>query len=153
MINALDTELILSTLSKVEISREEDLTSLATSLNTSEPLFMDTETTRLYGGIRLVQLYQIHWELPMVFDLSLTSLQNLYGIIKDCHVVFHNISFDTACFENDLGLETIAFRKFDDTLILAKLALFDKLESFSLDSCFELLCKTDIYELALNHFH
>lgn len=153
MLDALDIELIIDTLDRVSISSATDFNTLTNNLDVSKPVFVDTETTRLYGGIRLVQLNQEHWSLPMVFDTKTTPLDELYAIIKDCHVVFHNISFDTACFENDLGLDSIAFKKFDDTLILAKLALFDELDSFSLDSCFELLCKTDIYEIVLKHFN
>lgn len=152
MINALDIDLILETLDRVSVS--SNLAILSSQLDLSKPLFIDTETTRLYGGIRLVQMFQEHWELPLIYDIKTTSLAALYGIIKDCHVVFHNISFDTACFENDLDLDELAFKEFDDTLILAKLALFNRLDnSFSLDSCFELLCKSDIYAAVLSHFN
>lgn len=143
---------ILKKLDKVAI--EATLAKLQSLLDVKAPLYLDTETTQLYASIRLVQMYQAHWDVPLVFDTQNlnTPLHSIYNIIKDCKVVFHNVSFDAACFANDLNIKEMPFKNFNDTLILAKLALFNLLESFSLDSCFELLAGYDVYEKVLKYY-
>lgn len=157
MTNVRDLASILEALNKVTI--EENFVNLKAQLDINKPLYLDTETTQLYASIKLVQLYQEHWNVPLVFDVRLnpnTSLKSLHTLIKDCFVVVHNISFDIACLMNDLELNVLPFKDFDDTLVLAKLALFHKLTSFSLDSCFELVTGFDVYDEVLNaykHLH
>lgn len=149
---ALEFQDIVKVLNRVVI--EQSFEKLLKQLDSKQPLWIDTETTQLYASIRLVQMHQTHWSEPLVFDTQIqsTPLVDLYSIIKDCQVIFHNISFDAACFANDLNIKEMPFKNFDDTLILAKLALYKKLESFSLDSCFELIVGYDVYEKVLKHF-
>lgn len=124
--------------------RMNDLSFLDSSLEASAPLFIDTETCFLYKGIRLVQMFQKGWSEVLVCDTLHTTLHTLYTKIKNAHVVFHNYSYDAACFIEDLGLHSNPFETFDDTLLLSRIAFPEK-ESFSLDSCFTYVYGFDVY--------
>lgn len=142
---------VIELLDRVEISTDPRI--LDNLIDINKPIFLDTETTELYRGIRLVQLYQPHWDIPLVFDIRDCSLSAIYERLEGLKVVCHNISFDAACFENDLNIINGAFKNFDDTLLLAKLSLYRELDEFSLDKCFEYLCNYDVYGSVLMHFN
>lgn len=114
------------------------------NLDMSKPLFCDTETKQLYSKMWLFQMYQEHWEEPLL--LRGEDIIKAYEEVKDCHTVWHNYSYDGAVFCNDLDVAENPFKNFDDTLLLARLVFYDKLDSFSLDSCLEYVCGFDIYE-------
>lgn len=95
-------------------------------------LYMDTETIGLYGRIRLVQIYQSHWDKVVIFDTFNTPLSEIVDLIKDCPLVLHNGFYDFRCF-NKAGFE---LHDFDDTFLLGRLE-YPSLESFSLDSMLE----------------
>lgn len=125
----------------------KDLDVLRSKLNASKPLFLDTETTCLYKNMTLCQLMQEGWEVPLLYCVANNKprLQELYSIIKDAHVVCHNYSFDGEVFRNDLNLDSNPFKRFDCTLLLAKLLLFRELEGYSLDNCLRLVNGFDAY--------
>lgn len=112
--------------------------------DTSKILVLDTETIRLYSGIKLVSIY--HNGKVFVLDTKKVALIDIYEAIKDCPIIMHNASYDIACFMNDLDLKTTAFERFEDTLILAKLGLYRFIDSFSLDECAKYVIGSDIYE-------
>lgn len=116
-------------------------------INKEKPLFVDTETNQLYAKIRLVQLYQEEWVEPILVDIRDNSLVELYELIKDAWVVFHNYSYDSVCFVNDLpyGKNYDPFQKWDDTLILSRLRFWEELDSFTLGSCFKKVMGYDPY--------
>lgn len=114
------------------------------NLDVSKPLFCDTETKQLYSKMWLFQMYQEHWEKPLLFRGE--DIAKAYEEVKDCHTIWHNYSYDGAVFCNDLGIKENPFKNFEDTLLLARLVFYDKLDSFSLDSCLEYVCGFDIYE-------
>ena len=115
------------------------------NLNTQEPLYCDTETNQFFSKIRLVQVFQEHWDEAQLFDIRDVDLEELYLEMKQCTTVWHNYAYDAACFVNDLELEENPFPFFEDTLILAKLGLYNKIESNSLDSCLEYVHGYDVY--------
>lgn len=119
---------------------------MSIELDSSKPVFVDTETAFLYSGIRLVQLYQEGLEKAVVLDTREVELSSIYGLLKDKHVVFHNYCYDASCFANDLGLKENPFKNFDDTLLLSRQAFVDKLDLFSLDKCLEFVHGFDVYE-------
>lgn len=123
---------------------------LRKSLDLSKPLFLDTETTALYKNCTLVQTMQEGWEHPLLVFVNPSfkdaqKLIDVYEAIKEAHIVCHNYSFDGEVFRHDLGLECNPFKNFDCTLLLAKLLLFDKLDTFSLDKCLEYTLGYDVY--------
>ena len=115
------------------------------NLKTTEPLYCDTETNQFFSKIRLVQVFQEHWDEPQLFDVRDASLKKLYSEMKKCTTVWHNYSYDAACFCNDLGIKENPFPFFEDTLILSRLSLYKHLESFSLDKCLEYVHGYDVY--------
>lgn len=120
-------------------------TYFSKNFDATQPLFADTETNYLYKGIRLVQLYQAHWDSVVVFDVRDVKLSSIYAAIKGAHIVFHNICYDAACFQEDLNINVCPFGSFDDTLLLARQAFAYNLEYFSLDRCFEYIYGYDVY--------
>lgn len=95
-------------------------------------LYMDTETIGLYGKIRLVQLYQSHWDKVIIFDTYKTKLKEVVNLIKECPLVLHNGFYDLRC----LYLHGFDLYNFEDTFLLGRLH-YAKLESFALDSMLE----------------
>ena len=125
--------------------RLNDTQYFSANLDLSKPLFADTETNFLYRGIRLVQLFQEHWDSVVIFDTRVVKLQDVYNVIRSAHTVFHNICYDAVCFQEDLNIPYCPFERFDDTLLLARQALAYELDSFSLDSCFAHVYGEDVY--------
>lgn len=121
-----------------------NLDELLKRLDYSRPLFLDTETNYLYKGIRLVQMYQDFWPSVLVFDIRDFALEKLYSVIKDAHVVAHNYTYDASCFIEDLKLAHNPFKRFEDTLLLARIFNPEQ-EAFSLDACFEYVYGYDVY--------
>lgn len=101
-------------------------------IDTEKYLYVDTETIGLYGKIRLVQIYQSHWDKVKIFDTNETSIQDIFNLIKHHQLVFHNGCYDIMCFMLNLQLTENPF-KWDDTFLAGRLQ-FPELESFSLDS-------------------
>lgn len=113
--------------------------------NPEEPLFLDTETCALFNGIRLIQIFQRAWSEVLVYDIQESNIDLLYEKLKNYNVIIHNAAFDLACFVEDLNLQTTPFEKFEDTLLLSRIAFPEK-DSFSLDSCFIYAYGYDVYE-------
>lgn len=122
------------------------MTTLKTNLDLSKPLFCDTETNHFFSSIKLFQCYQEHWSTALVFDIAKYNLLEIYELIKECKTVWHNYSYDAACFCNDLGIKENPFPDFEDTLILSRLTLYPYLEFYSLDDCLAYACGFDPYE-------
>lgn len=119
---------------------------LKNTLDPSKPLFCDTETNHFFSSIKLFQCYQEHWSEALVFDIAEYSLQEIYSLVKGCKSIWHNYSYDAACFCNDLGIKENPFPDFEDTLILSRLTLYPYLEYYSLDDCLKYACGFDPYE-------
>jgi DNA polymerase-1 len=121
------------------------MSNIIKNLDTSQPLYCDTETNQFFSKIRLVQVFQEHWDEAQLFDIRDVNLRDVYEDMKQCTTVWHNYSYDGACFCNDLGIKENPFPFFEDTLILSKLTLYKYLESFSLDNCLEYVHGYDVY--------
>lgn len=122
-----------------------DLETFALWGKPEEPLFCDTETCILYGQIRLVQVFQRGWPQVLVFDISSIPLREVLQLLKHYNVIFHNAAYDITCFMEDLHLKVNPFERFDDSLLLARIAFVDK-DAFSLDACLSYVHGYDIYE-------
>ena len=128
------------------------LGDLRNIFDVSKPLAIDTETTGLYRGIRLVQMFQSHWPTPMVFDVRDCNLKDIFDVVKDGTWIIHNAPFDLQCFLADLNHSKCEVADFEDTLLLAKLVWADKEIGFSLDDCFAYILGFDVYDFVLNHY-
>lgn len=123
--------------------------SLVTDLDTIKIdndayLYCDVETEQLYSKIRLVQLYQSSWEKVIMIDVKQVPLIDIYMLIKDAKVVWHNGHYDMSCFIVDLG-SFATFKNWDDTFLAGRLALAH-LESFSLDDMLTAVLRFDPYK-------
>lgn len=119
-----------------------DLDSI--TLDKEAYLYCDVETEELYSKIRLVQLYQSSWEDVVMIDTRQVNLMDIYQLIKDYKVVWHNGHYDMTCFIKDLG--TFAtFKNWDDTFLAGRLVLAH-LEFFSLDCMLEAVLRKDPYK-------
>ena len=61
---------VVSDLASVEIDNERYV-------------YCDTETIGLYGEIRLVQIFQSHWDKVKIFDTRQTQLQDIFNLLQD----------------------------------------------------------------------
>lgn len=103
-------------------------------------LYLDTETIGLYGRVRLVQLYQSHWDSVMIIDAYQTDLSLLDSVLRDCHLVLHNGIYDVTC----LAKEGVTISDYEDTFLLGRLHYIN-LDSFSLDSMLTAVLGSDPY--------
>lgn len=103
------------------------------SIDIEKYLYVDTETIGLYEEIRLVQIFQSHWDRVVIFDTRDTNLAEIFELIKDKQLVFHNGCYDIMCFIRNLKLESNPFKTWEDTFLLGRLR-YPHLESFSLDT-------------------
>lgn len=117
------------------------------NIDSSKPLFCDTETMKSYKGICMFQCMQAHWEKALVFLIkdAEKDLLPIYLKIKDCNVIFHNFSYDAASFANDLKLVECPFKKFEDTFYLARCIFWDN-EYFNLEECYRRIFGFSPYE-------
>ena len=124
-------------------------------LDTEAPLYIDVETHKTsYEDVRTVQLFQKGWPRAVIFDTNHYTIQSLYDVIKDFHVVAHMSTMELSCFQNDLKPSGVPwreyypdnpFKKFSDTFLLARQALFRHVDGFSLDKVAAYIHGTDHY--------
>lgn len=99
------------------------LEELSASLDSTQPVYLDTETSKLGSQIRLVQVYQEHWEQVLLFDTVDTSVSVLWFILVDKHLVLHNGWYDFGCFIKDMPKGAFELpERWDDTFYLSRLA-------------------------------
>ena len=99
------------------------------------PVMLDIETHKKnFSDIRTVQLFQEHWEKPIILDTNKYSVSDIYDKIKHRHLVIHNASFELSCFQTDLHMDKCVFDNFSDTFLLARKALALKIDSFGFDA-------------------
>ena len=107
------------------------------------PLAFDTETDGKYGPIRLAQFYQKDWDKVLVVDKpNIIQLWSLLSTLSNT-LVMQNASYDITTIQRQVGGPFIP-KKFDDTLLLARLA-WPALDKYSLDELFINLYGKDIY--------
>ena len=106
-------------------------------LDESKPLMVDSETMldpgisngAFYGAVRLIQVYQKHWDDAVIFDVLYVDLKAVLDMIKPFHHVYHQAQYDLNTFAVNLG-EVYYPKDVDDTRLLAKLKHYD-LDSYS----------------------
>jgi len=128
------------------IRTEDALEAAKDAIDTSKIVFCDTETYEeegkckgggLYGAIRLFQLYQEGWDSAILIDCMFIDLEIVLDFLKPMHLVFHNASYDLHtinCHTPELWLPT----DIDDTLYLARLALYKKGPKFDFYTCLKI---------------
>ena len=136
-----------------EIYQVASIRDLLGCLNPDEPMYLDTETAQYYSDVRLVQLYQESWPQALVFDTkSGSSINVIWEIIKDQHLVLQNGLYDWYSIKADVGPEFTVPTKWSDTFYLARL-VFPSWGSgnYSLDKCLTKVLGYDPYEKAGLH--
>lgn len=105
------------------IYKRSSLNELMELINPSQPIFLDTETSKLGSQIRLVQCYQEDWQQVLLFDTAEgDSLPGIWAILEDKHLVGHNLWYDFQCLKADLPAGVFTMPKnWDDTFYLSRL--------------------------------
>ena len=110
---------------------------LMESIDPSQPLFVDTETSKLGSDIRLVQVFQEHWEQVLELDTTTNSIISIWTVLQPHYLIGHNFTYDLGCFNKDLPEGVFEMpRDWDDTFYLTRLK-YPELNTgngFSLDS-------------------
>ena len=119
------------------------------SLDPSELVFLDTETSKLGSQIRLVQVYQEQWPQVLEFDTTKVSVIGLWTVLQPHKCILHNGTYDFGCFRKDLPEGVFVMPKeWEDTFYLSRL-VWPKLntqDGFSLDSCLTEVLGYDPYK-------
>ena len=99
------------------------------------PVMLDVETHgKAFNDVRLVQVFQEHWEKAIIWDTNHYPLADIYKVIKDKHLIIHNATFELSCFQTDLNLDGCPFKNFSDTFLLARKAFALDVEAFGFDA-------------------
>jgi len=113
-------------------------------IDSTKPLFCDTETDGLYGRIELLQLMQEGWDEAILVrrpDPLLTAV-----FLAKYNTVWHNAHYDITTVQQQTK-STWVPEQYEDTFLLARLAYPNK-EAFSLDACLDYALGYDPYEEA-----
>lgn len=117
------------------------------SVDKTQDLAFDTETTGKYGKIRLAQFYQRHWpqalivESPPIFELFA-----FLASLKTTNIVMQYAHYDISTIQTQTGSRWIP-ETFNDTFLLARLAL-PHLSKYSLDELITEVMDHDPYYAA-----
>lgn len=98
-------------------------------VDSSKELFVDFETIKLYGTIRLAQFFQRGWEEALLVEWP--EPFSLAAMLDSQHIVAHNLHYEVTCVQQNTGTKWQP-KKADDTFLLARLHHVRK-EFFSLD--------------------
>ena len=112
-----------------------------------QPVMLDVETHGDdYTNVRLVQLYQAHWDKAIILDTNDWDLETIYYTIWAYHLIIHNATFEMYCFMNDCNLKKNPFSSWSDTFLLSRRSLYNKIEAFGLDSVAAYVHGKDYYK-------
>lgn len=100
------------------------------AIDKEKPVMLDTETIGFYGKIRIIQIYQDHFDEALIVEYP--DPMHLVAFLNDLHCVFHNAHYDITTIQVQLGRLTWMPKDFDDTFLLSRLHFYNK-EKFSLD--------------------
>jgi DNA polymerase I-like protein with 3'-5' exonuclease and polymerase domains len=111
----------------------------------SKLLFCDTETMThegkskggLYGRVRLFQVYQVGWKKALMYDCMFLDLLDLLDKLQPFKHVYHNASYDLHTV-NCYTPETYLPADLEDTVYMARLALWEKGNRFGFYQCLEM---------------
>lgn len=113
-------------------------------IDPSKPIMIDTETVGLYGKIRLLQLYQRHFDGAMFIEWP--NPYQIVALLSNLHCVFHNAHYDVTTVQDNLGGLKWQPNTFDCTFLLSRLHFYTK-DGFSLDEVITYVLGTNPYGL------
>lgn len=111
----------------------EDLKSL---IEPSQPVYVDTETSKFGSDIRLIQVFQEGWDQVLLFNTDTTSV-NIWVLLQPYHIVGHNLIYDFGCFKKDMAKGTFEMPvNWDDTFYGSRLKFpeWNTKNGYSLDA-------------------
>lgn len=131
-----------------KIYKLSSIQELLKSINSKEPIFLDTETSKLGSQIRLIQVYQEGWKQALLFDTQIVNPAILWNILQPNHLVLHNGTYDFGCFRKDIQNFKMPDH-WDDTFYLSRLTWpeLNTGKGFTLDSCLEKAIGYDPYKM------
>ena len=127
------------------IYKQGSIQELVEALDPTQPVYFDTETSKLGSQIRLIQVYQEHWNQVLLFDTLNTSALILWTVVQPYHLVGHNLTYDMGCFNKDLPVGTFTMpEQWDDTFYLSRLTN-PEWQEYSLDKALTKVIGYDPY--------
>lgn len=115
------------------IYKSGSVKELIEAIDPIQPIYVDTETSKLGSQIRLVQVYQEHWEQVLLFDTTEVSVVSVWVVLQPHKLIGHNFTYDLGCFRKDLPEGVFEMpRDWEDTFYLSRLA-FPQWQEYSLD--------------------
>lgn len=110
------------------------------------PVMLDVEThSDKMRDIRLVQVFQEHWDKAVIWDTNNTPIDLIFEAIRYRHLIIHNATFELSCFQTDLGRNDCVFSNFSDTFLLARKKYATVVEGFGFDKIAEHVHECDYY--------
>jgi len=132
----------------MKIYKLSSISELLKVLKPEEPVYLDTETSKLGSDIRLIQVYQEAWKQVLLFDTCLINPQIVWDIIQPYTLIGHNITYDFGCFRKDIKDFKMP-EHWEDTFYLSRL-VWPELNTgngFTLDSCLTEAIGYDPYKM------
>ena len=120
-------------------------------IDPSLPVYVDTETSKLGSQIRLIQVFQEHWDQVLLFDTMESSVSMIWFILQPNHLVGHNFTYDLGCFRKDMPEDSFEMPEHWDDTFYASRIRFPSLNvgnGFSLDSVMTKVLGYDPYTKA-----
>jgi len=132
----------------MKIYKLSSISELLKELKPEEPVFLDTETSKLGSDIRLIQVYQEAWKQVLLFDTRSINPQIVWDIIQPYTLIGHNITYDYGCFRKDIKQFKMP-EHWEDTFYLSRLEWpeLNTGNGFTLDSCLTEAIGYDPYKM------
>ncbi len=135
----------------MKIYRYSSPKELLELIDPAQPVYVDTETSKLGSQIRLIQVFQEHWNQVLLFDSMNTSISTIWFILQPNHIVGHNFTYDFGCFRKDMPEDSFEMPEHWDDTFYASRIRFPSLNvgnGFSLDSVMTKVLGYDPYTKA-----
>ncbi len=133
------------------------LAHVASVVDKSLPLMVDTETIGLYGKIRLVQFYQdtpafTQGDVPVALLVEYPNVYELVQLMESVTTVGYNFHYDISCIQAAIGNISWMPDNFHDAFLAARLYFYTK-DEFSLDKVVSYMLGHNPYGASKGEMH
>jgi len=133
------------------------LADVASAIDKSLPLMVDTETIGLYGKIRLVQFYQgteafQQGDVPVAYLVEYPNIYELLQLMETVETVGYNFHYDISCIQAAIGNISWVPSKFQDAFLASRLYFYTR-DEFSMDKVISYMVGHNPYGTTKSEMH